>query len=70
MQLSVLAGRGLTGGHPDPYLQVFLDKEKKWKSEVVKGTPEPSWENEKGKLLYVIFRPFHVRVCVCVFLCV
>lgn len=53
----VLAARGVTakdsGGTSDVYCQVYLDKEKVLKTEVLKKTVDPVFEHEKGKLLYV-----------------
>lgn len=54
---AVLAARGVTakdsGGTSDVYCQVYLDKEKVLKTEVLKKTVDPVFEHEKGKLLYV-----------------
>ncbi len=51
----VLAARGLLGkdsAHTsDVYCQVYLDKEKVFKSEILKKTVDPVFEHEKGKIL-------------------
>ena len=54
---AVLAARSVTakdsGGTSDVYCQVYLDKEKILKTEVLKKTVDPVFEHEKGKLLCV-----------------
>lgn len=65
----MLAARGVTakdsGGTSDVYCQVFLDKEKILKTEVLKKTVDPVFENEKGKLLYVSLLCLDVQLTIC-----
>jgi len=64
--IKVLAARGLvgkdSGGTNDVYCQIYLDKEKVFKSEILKKTIDPVFEHEKGKIFNLHESTQEVRV--------
>ena len=52
--ITAVEARDLKGGKRlAPFCKVFLDKEKKFQSEVMSKTHDPSWNDEKARLMLV-----------------